>query len=89
MAGAPGGAAGGRGAHIVRRAGASLRAQDNTRRSAGLLPVQAVRRSVRRSAFAHSTRARNPQVVPTRSSRSALESETPRVGAGRWVVGGN
>ena len=50
MAGAPGGAAGGRGAHIVRRASASLRAQDNTRRSAGLLPVQAALRSVRRSA---------------------------------------
>jgi len=44
----------------VRRASASLRAQDNTRRSAGLLPVQAVRRSVRRSTLAHSTRARKP-----------------------------
>ena len=34
----------------------------------------------------HRTRARNPQVVPTRSSRSARESKTPRVGAGRLLA---
>ena len=82
MAGAPGGAAGGPGAHIVRRAAAGGKAQDNTRRSAGcwrrrkLHPGAPSARPVLKN-----LRAR----VQLRATQwRGGKSKTPRIYAGRW-----
>ena len=82
MAGAPGGAAGGLCANIVRRAAAGGKAQDNTRRSAGCWR----RRKLRPGA---------PSARPVLKNCRAREqlramhwrggqSKTPRSYAGRW-----